>query len=81
MILWYWGSLYLQVQYGVIFAEIRYHPQSNFALTEPEINGGLCFMRGSHLAVEFISFRCPALGLSEWGLLHLFLLDYVFLSL
>ena len=25
MILWYWGSLYLLVQYGVIFAEIRYY--------------------------------------------------------
>jgi len=65
MVLWYWFSLYLQVQYGVIFTEICYHPQSNFTLTGPEINGGLCFMRGSYLAVEFISFCCPALGLSE----------------
>jgi hypothetical protein len=65
MILWYWGSLFLQVPYGVVFTEIWYHPQFSFTFTGPEINGGLCFMRGSHLAVEFISFCYPALGLSE----------------
>ena len=65
VILWSWGSLYLQVQYGVLFTEIQYHPQSSFTLTGPEINGGLCFMRGSHLAVEIICCCCPALGLSE----------------